>query len=174
MSMEIKKPQPFSPEFEEIVQKIKGHLEAEGLLSKHPVEHHNKIAKDYTIMGAYVNQLPEEGNSLLEHYKHGVFAGYFTLLQVTQYQIDVEHFIGEYQLNFQNLMEGESVGGMLLKATSMFGDIMDGMTKQVMAMEMLQFIHSYSKKYFPEIVARIEAMNETELQDLLNKHNIEE
>ena len=106
---EIKKPEPFSPDMEKAVGQIQEKLKELGVLDKHEEKYHHQIAHDHVVMLAAIKaMMPEdEGNALVRPFQNQLFSSYFTVLTVSQYQLDVYDLITSYTTNFKELMEGD-------------------------------------------------------------------
>lgn len=166
--MEIKKPEPFHPEhsMESIIEEVKKSLFEEGILDGHEEQYHAKIAKDYLIIGSYLHSLPEEGNALLDPYKHNLFAGYFTIVKVTEYKMEVEDYINTYQSDFNKMMKEESLAGNALKSALLVEDIIGKeIIDKILDMEMVRFLGDFVKERWPDVIEMLEGMSDDQIKN---------
>lgn len=171
--MELSKPQVFNPGLNELIESVQQEMLQKGLLDEYLTEHYAKITKDY-IKIYYVTHhiLPQqENNVVLDEFKSNVVAGYFTLLELSHYQIDVEDYLNTLLNTFE-----ESMAAKLFKSNDLLGDIIpNDLIIEIMSGEMMEFLIKYGQERWPAIVDEINNLSPEELQRRLhgaNKQNL--
>jgi hypothetical protein len=172
--MEFKKPLPYNHQFEKAVEDIKEQLTISGTLRGHPEEYHNKIAQD-TILLIVIGQQGVETdgaeNTGRTAINQNLISGYYTLLKVSHYTIDVENYITAFFDDFNEMMEGEtpSMGGLLLKTLLPLSGVMDAMIKHMLEIEFLRFITKYTRAHWPDVMEQINAMSHEQSTEIAQK-----
>ena len=167
--MDIKKPQTFNPHLEGALQELKIELNGEHVLDQFAEEHHDKIVKDYLEFLVLFSQLPEDDNSnpILPEFKLSLVAGYFTIIPLSKHTLDANDYIDKFMVFFKNMMEEESLSGIAIRAAISLQQ--PEIMHQIMSLEVLGFLDTYSIENWPDAVNAINNMNDEERKNFLNE-----
>ncbi len=167
----IEKPAPFIGSTDCAVAGVKKILMEQGYFSSFPEDQHDKITNDFMFLGGFTLKFPPENecNRLVPALKETLFIAYFTILSVSKYRINVEHYLDAFMDNFNTLIRGEGMDSVMLNSALSLGVLGNSIVDLVMERNALEFIESYTKEQWPDIMADIEHMTSEEIENKRNE-----
>lgn len=149
---EFRKPKSYIPNLSKWIGDMKTML-PNSILSTIPEEYHNKVGEDFIYLGMLYKNLPEEGDNTsvaLSIFKHSIIGCYFTLLKITNYELNVVHYIEEFDKSFAEQCE---TGLPLITFTlERFGKSLNQTDiENLQDVMSLEFMENYARTFYPAI-----------------------